>query len=111
MTEDQIQAKIIRHVWTNYPDLRYCLFHIPNGGYRNFAEAAKFKAIGVLAGVPDLCLVHNGQAYFFEVKTDKGKLSIEQKKIHHRWKEKGISIWVVRSVEEVDVIIRGLLKN
>lgn len=33
---------------------RYPVFAIPNGGSRNKAEAAKLKAEGVSAGVPDL---------------------------------------------------------
>lgn len=38
-----------------HPDLKW-LFHIPNGGSRHKAEAAKLKAMGVKSGVPDLCL-------------------------------------------------------
>lgn len=38
-----------------YPELRL-LFHIPNGGSRGKVEAARFKAEGVKAGVPDLFL-------------------------------------------------------
>lgn len=32
------------------------MYHIPNGGYRSKAEAARFKAAGVRAGVPDIFL-------------------------------------------------------
>lgn len=32
------------------------LYHIPNGGSRHKAEAARLRAEGVRAGVPDLCL-------------------------------------------------------
>lgn len=38
-----------------YPELDL-LFHIPNGGSRGKAEAARFKAEGVKPGVPDLFL-------------------------------------------------------
>ena len=31
-------------------------YHIPNGGYRRKEEGAKFKAMGVKAGVPDICI-------------------------------------------------------
>ena len=46
--------------WAGYergrhPELEL-MFHIPNGGKRNAAEAARFKAEGVKAGVPDICL-------------------------------------------------------
>lgn len=38
-----------------YPELGL-LFHIPNGGSRNRAEAANLKRQGVKAGVPDMFL-------------------------------------------------------
>ena len=59
------------------------LFHIPNGGARNKAEAGRFKAEGVKAGVPDLFLpVPRGEHHglFIEMKRrDGGRLSKEQK--------------------------------
>ena len=56
--EDQEQATLFR--WAQlqagmHPELQL-LMHIPNGGKRNAAEAARFKAEGVKAGVPDLLL-------------------------------------------------------
>jgi hypothetical protein len=38
-----------------YPELKF-MFHIPNGGTRDKREAGAFKAQGVKAGVPDICL-------------------------------------------------------
>ena len=38
-----------------YPDLVY-LFHVPNGGMRNLITAARLKAEGVRAGIPDIFL-------------------------------------------------------
>lgn len=38
-----------------YPEL-YWMYHVPNGGKRNAIEGARFKAQGVKAGVPDICL-------------------------------------------------------
>lgn len=45
-------AKLQEGKW---PELRW-MFHIPNGGKRSKVEAARFKAAGVKAGVPDICL-------------------------------------------------------
>lgn len=42
-------------VRSKYPELRW-LFAIPNGGSRHKAEAGKFKAMGLKAGAPDICL-------------------------------------------------------
>lgn len=58
MSEAQEQAALIQ--WSQlqsgkYPELRL-LYHIPNGGSRHPAEAARLKQQGVKAGVPDLCL-------------------------------------------------------
>jgi len=39
-----------------FPELSL-IFHIPNGGKRNAREAARFKRMGVKAGVPDLFLL------------------------------------------------------
>lgn len=36
-----------------YPELEL-LHHIPNGGKRNAREGARFKRMGVKAGVPDI---------------------------------------------------------
>ena len=38
-----------------YPELAM-MYHIPNGGSRGKVEAIRFKAEGVKAGVPDICL-------------------------------------------------------
>lgn len=56
--EDTEQMGVID--WANwnlqrFPELKM-LYHVPNGGKRNPAEAARFKAMGVKAGVPDLCM-------------------------------------------------------
>lgn len=43
------------HMQYSIPDLAL-LYHIPNGGKRNRAEAARLKRQGVKAGVPDIHL-------------------------------------------------------
>ena len=64
-----------------YPELRL-LFHIPNGGSRGKAEAGRFRAMGVKAGVPDLFLPVARQGMhglFIELKRQKGsRVSKEQ---------------------------------
>jgi hypothetical protein len=43
------------HMQHSIPELTM-LYHIPNGGRRDRAEAANLKRQGVKAGVPDICL-------------------------------------------------------
>jgi len=57
------------------------LFAIPNGGHRHISVAAKLKAEGVRAGVPDLCLPVARGGYFglyLEMKSEDGRVRTEQ---------------------------------
>lgn len=71
------QAAVIQYcAYRNIP-----VFHIPNGGSRNKAEAAQLQAQGVKAGVPDLCIpVPRGTfaGLFIEMKTTGGRVSKAQ---------------------------------
>lgn len=63
------------------PELRL-MYAIPNGGLRNATVAAKLKAEGVKAGVPDIFLPAARGGYhglYIELKRTKGgRLSVEQ---------------------------------
>lgn len=54
--EGQEQAALIAEIKLRYPAVYSLIFHVPNGGHRLKAVAAKLKAQGVKAGVPDLIL-------------------------------------------------------
>lgn len=63
-----------------YPELEL-LYHIPNGGKRGKAEAARFKSMGVKSGVPDLHLpVARGgyHSLYIELKAANGRVSGNQ---------------------------------
>ena len=50
------------------------MYHVPNGGSRNATEAARLKAQGVKAGVPDICLpVPMGQYHGLYIELKAGK--------------------------------------
>lgn len=64
-----------------HPCLKW-LYHTPNGGSRNVAEAANLKRMGVKAGVPDLCLPYPSNGYhglYIEMKRDGGRLTAAQR--------------------------------
>lgn len=75
-----------------YPQLK-SLYAIPNGGSRNVIEAAKLKATGTKAGVPDICLpVAEGGFHgaYFEIKRLKGgKVSDYQRDWLKRLRDNG----------------------
>lgn len=76
-SEADEQMEVI--IWASYMTGKYPmlerLYHTPNGGYRNVAEAAHFKRMGVRPGVPDLFLPYpcgGWSGLWLEMKTDKG---------------------------------------
>ncbi len=100
--EHQVQKAICQ-----YLDMRgVCYFAVPNGGKRNKITAIKLKAEGVKAGVPDISIVHEGQAFFLEVKRPKsdlgakGRLSTSQKEMIAKIEEAGGEVKVVYSVAD-----------
>lgn len=93
-SEDSHQAAIFCFAALNaakYPELS-CLFAVPNGGRRDPREAAKLKATGTRAGVPDIILpVPRGKfaALYIELKVDNGRVGPEQIKWHERLRAHG----------------------
>jgi hypothetical protein len=53
-------------------------FHVPNGGYRKPVEAAILKGLGVVAGVPDVIVIHAGRCYALEIKAPGGRATPKQ---------------------------------
>jgi VRR-NUC domain len=54
-------------------------WHCPNGGSRDIREAARFKRLGVTAGIPDLQLLSpKGKPHFIELKRHGESLSEAQ---------------------------------
>ena len=97
-----------------YPELDL-LFHIPNGGSRGKAEAARFKAEGVKPGVPDLLLpVARGTYHglFIELKRQKGgRASGEQIDWIINLQRQGYCAAIARGWEEAAQIIELYLTD
>jgi hypothetical protein len=70
------------------------------------AEAGIRKARGVKAGLPDIIVMAPDQFLIgIELKIDKGKLSPAQIEVGDSWQLMGHSIYVARSLEEVQEIL------
>lgn len=103
--EDTEQENVIS--WANwhlreYPELKW-LHHIPNGGERNKAEAVRFKAQGVKAGVSDLFLpaAHGGYfGLYIEMKYGKNKPTKQQVEFMEDMLFAGYKTKVAYSAEE-----------
>jgi len=100
--EGRIQIAIVEFVRWVAPQV--VIFHPANGGWRTTTEAARFKALGVLAGVPDLCLVlPHGRVAWWEVKADGGRLSPQQAAMISRMDESGHAVSIVRSIDDARI--------
>jgi hypothetical protein len=81
-------------------------FHCPNGARMSKAQAGIHKALGMLAGVPDLVFVcHGGRVAFIELKAPKGTLSDAQKTFKETAEALGCDYAVCRSVDQVMVAL------
>ena len=93
--------------------------HSPNGGMRDLRVAQKLKALGVVAGVPDLMILVPGRylpvrlgqqaparTFFIEVKAPGGTTSREQVATFGALEQAGAYIAVAHSVDEARDIVR-----
>ena len=94
-----------------YPELKL-LFHIPNGGKRNAAEAAHLKQQGVKAGIPDLFLpVPRGKFHglFIEMKAGNNKTTEKQEQWLRDLTEQGYACMVCYGYKQaMEVLVRYL---
>lgn len=75
--EEQIHRTVVQHLKVRaVPGLLW--WHTPNGGKRNYVEAAKFKALGVRPGVSDIIAIHKGRVFALELKADEGRATEAQ---------------------------------
>ncbi len=103
---------LVQKAICEYLDMRKIFyFAIPNGGKRSMTEAGRFKAEGVKSGIPDLCLLMSGIAFFLEVKrprTDSnpaGRLTENQKIMIEKLEDAGSDTAVVYCVADVISIL------
>lgn len=96
-----------------YPPLKM-LFHIPNGGKRNATEAARLKAQGVKAGVPDLFIAHPSGEYhglFIEMKAGTNKPTDKQLQWIDDLRREGYAACVCYGWQSAATVIVGYLKE
>ena len=99
-SEDNFQKAVAR-----YLDAKGVLwFHCPNGGHRNVAEAAKLKAMGVKAGIPDILILEPRKfcyGFAIELKVGKNKCTDHQKEMQRYFIAHNWNVLVSYSLDEV----------
>lgn len=117
--EQELQIAAVNYLRLALPDCQ--ILHCANGGKRSKVEAKILKAMGVLAGAPDLLILW-GDAWigtwdpgchrrpgagWIELKAGKGKLSKAQEVFRDDCKRKGI-FWVeARSLDDCERAVRS----
>lgn len=116
-SEEQEQAAVFE--WAallenQTPELAL-LFHVPNGGKRHPATAARLKAQGVKPGVPDICLPvarHGYHGLFIEMKRRKGgQLSDHQKAWIEALREQGYMVAVCKGADEAIEVLSWYVRG
>lgn len=92
--ESQFQSATFRYINNNFSDLRGHFFHVPNENQH------KLAALGVLSGVPDFIFL-KPTTWALELKHGKGRLSEAQIKLHQKWAENNIRIFVAYNQTQV----------
>ena len=75
--EDAIQRAVFQHLRARAAPNVFA-FHPATGGYRKPVEAAILKGLGVVAGVPDVIVIHEGRCYALEIKAPGGRATPKQ---------------------------------
>ncbi len=122
MTYNVLESKIHISI-ANY--LRYVIkfpsrWHTVEVSNQQAGKAGMFKQIalkkkGSVTGWPDICIYwqnpdkfDNVKLIFLEVKIEGGKLTDRQAALHEELKKEGHHVFTVRSVSEVEVILKDL---
>ena len=104
-SETQIQQSFIQYLdLCAHRDLVY--WAVPNGGKRSKVEAARLKAEGVRAGVPDVHFMFRGKFYVIEIKKKKGRLSEDQKLFIPRLKDAGAVVEVAYGLDACHAAVK-----
>lgn len=112
MTEAEIHKAVVQNL------VQRCTrgvfwFHPANGGRRSISEAKSFKAMGVVAGVPDLVLIKGGEVFGLELKTLKGQTRPSQRMAHAAMQEAGAKTAIAKGLDEALVTLEcwGILRR
>lgn len=110
--EDQIQINVANYLRYQYPKALW--FHPPNGGFRNPREGARFKQMGVLAGVSDILIFEQKQGYnglAIELKAEGGKVQPSQTEFINKLKCRNWNVQICYGFDEAKKTIDSYFAN
>ena len=110
--EDNLQIQVFNYLRYKYPKALF--HHSPNGGKRNALEGAKFKRMGVLAGVPDVLIFNNNYSYnglAIELKIKPNKPTKNQLEVMEQFRKVGYQVEVCYDFDSCKKIIDFYFKS
>jgi hypothetical protein len=110
--EAQIQRAVFQHLRARSAPGVFA-FHPANGGYRKPVEAAILKGLGVVPGVPDVFIVHNGRCFAMELKAEGGRATDKQLECIAALREAGAVTCIAEGLDRALSCLEswGLLKG
>lgn len=112
--EEQVALfKLFAENVNTYPELEFA-YAIPNGGQRHIAVAARLKAEGVKAGVPDIFIPAprgSSNGLFVELKAKGGTVTPSQRKMLKSLEQCGYACIVAYGCEGAWKEVEGYLKS
>jgi hypothetical protein len=110
--EQDLQIKIVKNYYTEFWPLHGGVLYSTGveGKARSRGDGRR-KAMGVLAGIPDLHWVFRGQVVFLELKWEDGRVRETQSDFMSAVTHEGLHCYVVRSEQEAKEIFSHYLHN
>ena len=103
-SESELQIQIVELLKTVLKgDVLWTFFPAgeAGGGRGGRVRGARLKRMGLQPGWPDLQFIYKGKYFGMEVKTKAGRLSQSQRRMHFLLEEQGVSVAIVRSINDV----------
>ena len=110
--EQQMQRAVVEHLaWFARPDV--FSFHYPAGGWRSKIEAKILKAIGTVAGIPDVICIFKGRVFALELKSERGRLTEVQRATQGRLRAAGVTVATAYNFDDAiaQLATWGLLRD
>lgn len=110
--EQEIQRQVFAHIRA-----RACpgvfAFAVPNGVHSSVRTGLALKAAGLVAGVPDICVIHRATSHFLELKAGRNKPTLQQKHVMDLLSLAGARVAVAYSLDEALYTLEcwGILKR
>jgi hypothetical protein len=110
--EQQMQRQVFAHIRArSYPGV--FAFHVANGVNSSARIGGIMKSMGLVAGVPDICIIHRATSHFLELKVGRNKPTQRQKDVMDMLQLAGARVAVAYSLDEALYTLEcwGILKR